>query len=204
MASQDRMQKDQRSVAVSSSPAHSRPLPKGPSRLTFRSSSVRDMVYLLELNHGVRTWSGGTAILKVGRSKHVPDIQMEDTDGRIWLLDVFDRRNLPDTADLAAAASVLSCLYRVVGSAEIYDGYRLRNATDLLRYAGHTVPLGDRVRLLSILGEHGPLSLSDCLRTVRETQPVAAVASLILQGYLEVELDDELIGPETMVRRISG
>ncbi|WP_216332423.1 hypothetical protein [Rhizobium sp. X9] len=129
---------------------------------------------------------------------------MEDADGRQWLLDVFDRRNPPDEGVLQAAASVLSVRYRMVDRAEIYDGFRLRNANDLLRYAGHVVPLGDRIRLLSLVGEHGPLSLSDCLRAVRETQPVAAVASLILQGYLEVELDEELIGPETMVRRISS
>lgn len=43
---------------------------------------------------------------------------------------------------------------------------------------------------------------TDCLRAFRETQPVAALASMILQGLVEVELDGELIGPETMVRRI--
>ncbi|WP_201271923.1 hypothetical protein [Sinorhizobium meliloti] len=46
------------------------------------------------------------------------------------------------------------------------------------------------------------MPFADCLRVLRETQPVAALASLILQGLVEVELDDALIGPETMVRRI--
>ena len=40
------------------------------------------------------------------------------------------------------------------------------------------------------------------LGAIRETQPVAALASLILQGFVEVELDEEIIGPETLVRRI--
>ncbi|WP_132565301.1 hypothetical protein [Rhizobium sullae] len=127
---------------------------------------------------------------------------MEDTDGGSWLLDGPDRKVPLELGTIAAAAVAQSHHYRVVDRSEIYDGFRLRNAKDLLRYAGHNVPLGDRVRLLSVLDEHGPLSFGDCLRVVRETHPVPALASLILQGLLEVELDEALIGPETMVRRI--
>ncbi len=203
MPSQDYAKQKRRSPE-SSNPIIYRPQLKGPPRPSFRSNAVRDMASILDLNPSVQSWAGGTTALRAGRTRHIPDFQMEDADGRQWLLDVFDRRNPPDEGVLQAAASVLSVRYRMVDRAEIYDGFRLRNANDLLRYAGHVVPLGDRIRLLSLVGEHGPLSLSDCLRAVRETQPVAAVASLILQGYLEVELDEELIGPETMVRRISS
>lgn len=201
--SQNNVQQNRRSAGTSN-PVIYRPPLKGPPRPTFRSNAVRDLASILDLNPGVRSWASGATVLKVGRAKHIPDFQMEDADGRRWLLDVYDRRNRLEHRALQAAAFGISCHYRVVDHAEIYDGFRLRNANDLLRYAGHVVPLGDRVRLLQVLGEHGPLSLADCLRAVRETQPVAAVASLILQGYLEVELDDELIGPETMVRRISS
>ncbi|MDK1386572.1 hypothetical protein QN224_14270 [Sinorhizobium sp. 8-89] len=127
---------------------------------------------------------------------------MQDTDGHWWMLDAFDRKLPTEAAAIAEAATQLSHRYRVVDRSEIYDGFRLRNAADLLRYAGHNVPLGDRVRLLAVLDEHGSLSFADCLRVLRETQPIAALASLILQGLVEVELDDALIGPETMVRRI--
>jgi hypothetical protein len=127
---------------------------------------------------------------------------MQDTEGGWWMLDAFDRR-LPFDADVISdAAAATAHRYRIVDRSEIYDGFRLRNASDLLRYAGHNVPLGDRVRLLSVLDENGPLSFADCLRILRETQPVAGLASLILQGFVEVELDEALIGPETMVRRI--
>ncbi|MBD9508003.1 hypothetical protein IB277_14430 [Ensifer sp. ENS07] len=128
---------------------------------------------------------------------------MQDTQGVWWLLDAPDRK-VVSPEELADAAEAQSHRYRQVSSSEVYDGFRLRNAKDLLRYAGHSVPLGDRMRLLSVLDEQGPLSFADCLRAVRETQPVAALASLILQGFLEVELDDAIIGPETMVRRIRG
>ncbi|MFS2151448.1 hypothetical protein [Rhizobium sp. Rhizsp42] len=204
MAPQDRMQQNRKSVVVSPSEIAYKPTLKGPSRPVFRSNAVRDMGSVLDLNPSVRSWTCGAVVLRVGRKKHAPDLQMEDMDGRLWLLDVFDRKNLPDQDAVATAASEMSCHYRSVDRAEIYEGFRLANAKDLLRYAGHVVPLGDRVRLLALVGEHGPLSFADCLRAVRETQPVAAIASLILQGYLAVELDDELIGPETMVRRISS
>ncbi len=75
-------------------------------------------------------------------------------------------------------------------SSEIYDGYRLQNAKDLLRYVNYSVPLGDRMRVLAILEEQGPLPFGDCLRIIRETQPVAALASMILRGFVEVELDE--------------
>jgi hypothetical protein len=204
MQSPDHVKQNRRSVADTDKPLFYRPPLKGPPRPMFRSNAARDMASILDLNPGVQSWTCSAIALRVGRRQHVSDFQMEDADGRQWLLDVFDRRNPPDECILQAAASVLSFQYRRVDRAEIYDGFRLRNANDLLRYAGRSVPLGDRVCLLSLLGEHGPLSLSDCLRAVRETRPVAAIASLILQGYLEVDLDDELIGPETMVRRISG
>ncbi|MBO0132287.1 hypothetical protein [Agrobacterium burrii] len=118
------------------------------------------------------------------------------------MLDAFDRKLPADAEVVAAAAAQQSGRYRIVDRSEIYDGFRLRNASDLLRYAGHNVPLGDRVRLLAILDENGSLSFADCLQVLRETQPVAALASLILQGLVEVDLDESLIGPETMVRRI--
>ncbi len=127
---------------------------------------------------------------------------MVDIEGNSWLLDAPDRASQVDLAALQLSAGEVDHRYRLVGHAEIYDGFLLQNARDLLRYQGHRVPLGDRVRLLACLDEHGSLTLSECLQIIRETQPVAAVASLILQRLLVVELDSALIGPETLVRRI--
>jgi hypothetical protein len=56
--------------------------------------------------------------------------------------------------------------------------------------------------LLSILKDHGDLSVSECLTIFKETKPIAGLAQLILRGFVEVDLDAELLGPETMVRRI--
>jgi hypothetical protein len=127
---------------------------------------------------------------------------MVDMDGNRWLVDAPDRAFMIEQSELQLAAGAIDHRYRLVSYPEIYDGHLLQNARDLLRYQGHRVPLGDRVRLLSCLDEHGSLTLSECLQIVRETQAVPALASLILQRLLTVELDSALIGPETVVRRI--
>lgn len=202
MASQDRIQQTLHEANEASQFSDNRRCFKGPARPLFRSKTVRDLACILDLNPGVRAWSCTPPALVTRRGEYVPDLRMEDTDGGWWMLDAPDRKVPLELEIIVDAAEAQSYRYRVVDRSEIYDGFRLQNAKDLLRYGGYNVPLGDRVRLLSVLDEHGPLSFADCLRAVRETQPVPALASLILQGLIEAELDEALIGPETMVRRI--
>jgi hypothetical protein len=47
-----------------------------------------------------------------------------------------------------------------------------------------------------------PLTVTEALSAFREGRPMACLAALILQGFLEIELDEALIGPDTVVRRI--
>jgi hypothetical protein len=77
----------------------------------------------------------------------------------------------------------------------------LKNAKDLLRYARHEAALADRIRLLAALDECSSLTVSEALMVFRETKPVAGLASLVLQRFVTMDLDDRLIGPETIVRR---
>ena len=49
---------------------------------------------------------------------------------------------------------------------------------------------------------YGSLTLAECLGAIQETKPVAGVAALILSGFIHVDLDEALLGPETTVRRI--
>lgn len=201
MASLDHHQ-SLRGVGEASQPLRFRRPVKGPEHPAFRSKAVRDLACILDLKPDVLLWACNPPALAIAGRAYVPDLRMQDTDGGWWMLDAFDRK-LPFDADIiAGAAAATAHRYRIIDRSEIYEGFRLRNANDLLRYAGHNVPLGDRVRLLSVLEENGPLSFADCLRVLRETHPVAGLASLILQGFVEVDLDEALIGPETMVRRI--
>ena len=94
--------------------------------------------------------------------------------------------------------------YRPVAMIDFADSFRLRNAKDLLRYGFYRPPLGDRIRLLAGIEEMGSLTIAECLSAIREGRPMPTLASLILQRFLEVDLDDELLNPETQVRRIRG
>ncbi len=126
-----------------------------------------------------------------------PDFLVCRGDGSTFYLDAPDRK-----PSETLFRERLDGEYRQLSDDEVYDGFRLQNARDLLRYAKWRTGLGDRVRLLAALDEHGSLSFAECLGAIQETKPVAGVAALILAGLLDVDLDGALLGPETMVRRI--
>jgi len=180
-----------------------RPTVKGPFRPVFRSKAAADLSCLLDLDPQVLSWSCFTPSTD-GEAEYIPDFLMDDIHGAQWFLDAPGKKLPSDLPAMSQSAAKEGARYRQYQLSEIYEGFRLQNAKDLLRYVSHGVPLGDRMRVLATLDEQGPLSFGDCLRIIRETQPVAALASMILQGFIEVELDEALLGPETMVRRIRG
>jgi hypothetical protein len=89
-----------------------------------------------------------------------------------------------------------------VAGGELSVGFRLRNAKDLLRYGFYRATLGDRVRLLAALDEMGSLTVAECMAAFQEGKPMPSLASMALHGFISIELDQALIGPETAVRRI--
>jgi len=201
MASQERIEHLRRVAAHILSPSQSqRSELTAPSH--FRSTAASDLACILEFNPAVVSWSSTPPALNMRAVQHIADFEMLDDAGTKWMLDAPDRAPRISIERLSECARRQGYKYRLVHASEIYDGYRLQNILDLMRYRGHSVPLGDRMRILGALSENGPLTFADCLRVIRETQPVAAMASLILQGILNVEMDDALLGPETMVRRI--
>lgn len=186
-----------------SQPIQSSPRPlKGPPVVAFRSVAARDLASMLDINPSITAWECGSRQISQGGKRHCADFTVYDGDGTVWLMDAPDRKPKVQGAALDTRARSLGLRYRHVGHSEIYDGFRLRNAKDLLRYGGHEVPLGDRVRLLALLDENGSLTFGECLQAIRESKPVATLASMILHGFVEVDLDDALIGPETRVTRM--
>jgi hypothetical protein len=61
--------------------------------------------------------------------------------------------------------------------------------------------LDDRIRLLTALEDAGELTLAEASCVFRETWPMRGVASLTLQRFVSIELDEAPIGPETRIRR---
>lgn len=167
----------------------------------FWTQSARDFACLLDLDSDVLQWSCDGVELSFGNDAHMTDFLVTSVEGRSFYVDVA--RTLPAPPDwIELAAGRAGHGYRPVAMEEFQDSFRLANAKDLLRYGFYRCPLGDRIRILAALDEMGSLTMTEALSAFREGRPMGCLASLVLQGFLEVELDDALIGPDTVVRRI--
>lgn len=168
----------------------------------FRSQAARDAACLFDVNPSISSWHCMPMSLDYGGGVHIPDFGVLNEDGGRLLVDASDKVMPVDSKKIEATAETHGIRYRRLVAEEVYDGARLQNAKDLLRYGGSVLALGDRLRLLAALDENGNLTVAECLAAFTETRPVAGLAQMILRGFVEVDLDIELIGPETMVRRI--
>jgi hypothetical protein len=167
----------------------------------FRSQDARDFACLLDVDPDVARWTCDGVDLPYGGETYRVDFVVTGNDDRTFMVDVADDvPRPPDWIELAVGR--LGHAYRPVAMKDFVDSNRLANAKDLLRYGFYRCPLGDRVRILAALDEMGSLTVAEALSAFREGRPMACLAALILQGFLEVDLDDALIGPETAVRRI--
>jgi hypothetical protein len=168
----------------------------------YRSQTARDLACILDVNPSVASWICMPRALDAEGGQHMPDFEVVNVDGRRWLADAPDRGDSVNVDVVTRAAAAAGAGYRLVHSDDVYSGPRLRNAKDLLRYGDHTPSLGDRIRLLAVLEEESCLTVAEALRLFQESKPMVGLAAMILQEMVEIDLDDALIGPGTMVRRI--
>lgn len=171
----------------------------------FRSQAARDLACLLDIDPTIVSWTCLPFMMENdGADLHVPDFAVTRADG-VTLHDVGEEGStaLPDW--VADAAHDGGYRYERVQAAELRDGFRLENARDLLRYANFHAPLGDRVRLLALMDEYGPMPLANCMQVVRTgADPIAVIAALVLRRFLELDLDEARIGPDTRLARFRG
>lgn len=165
--------------------------------LSFRSRDARDLGCLLDVDDAVERWECLPIELRVGDLTLMPDFLVTFTSGRQCLMDASDHGN----EGIEEAASAAGLAYEFVTREQREQGWRLRNARDLLRYGNYRCPLGDRIRVMTALDEVGSFSIADGLALFREIAPMAGLASLAFQRIVSLELDDALIGPDTCVRR---
>lgn len=164
--------------------------------VVLRSQLARDIACLLDVDTSVSAWSCRSVTLRRGCDTHKPDLVVEREDD-ILVIDVTSRSPAPHWVPEVARDA--GYVYSAMSRGDV-DPINLRNARDLLKYVGTTVSLEDRIRLLASLDEHGSLTVAECMNAFRETRPIAGLASLILERFVEIDLD-ALIGPETRVRR---
>jgi len=166
----------------------------------YRSQSARDYACLLDLDPEVLGWQCFTNLFAddtIDR-KFTIDFIVE-TKHDCTMVEIWEK-SPGDTFWVRDAATRAGYSYQAVCMPEIRKQPRLQNAKDLIRYAGYDAPLGDRIRLSAALGDMGSMTLAECLVAVRDGRPMQTMAALILQGHVEVDLDEALLGSDTIVR----
>ncbi|CAN7388356.1 hypothetical protein LJR235_002300 [Pararhizobium sp. LjRoot235] len=172
-------------------------------RMLFRSQQASDYACLLEVDPEVVAWRCVTRPICNDSSARKPRHHFVDftvkTATETLLVDV-GKCDPHIVTWLPSAAARRGYRYQAVSICNL-NQIRLANARDLIRYAAQHASLGDRIRILAGLDEMGSLTLVECLSAVREGGAMGSVASMILHGLIEVDLDEKLLGPDTIVRR---
>lgn len=163
----------------------------------YRSQLSRDIACILDVEDDVNSWSCLPLLLTNENESHRPDFLVEKAHGFVLIDGHGDAGR---RAWVGRKAQEAGYQYDVIERSAL-PATRLRNAKDLLRYARYEVSLSDRVRLLALLDENGSLSVADALGVFADAKPIAGLASLFLQRFITMDLDESLIGPETIVRR---
>ncbi|WP_161992871.1 hypothetical protein [Aureimonas leprariae] len=158
----------------------------------FPSAMAVDVARLLDVDPAVEHWR---CRVPVAGTAHVADFGASGSRGEELLFVVPEGRPFP-----AIHRESLPPGARFVLPADI-DPVRLENARAILPFARWRVSLDDRIRLLAALDEEGSVTLAECLGILRNTsRPIAAVASLALARFVDLDLD-EPIGSRTRVIR---
>jgi hypothetical protein len=122
---------------------------------------------------------------------------MVQREGGVYAIDIVGPVPLPEWIEAAVKAEGFGYS---VWSADDLPQVRVQNARDLLRYARYEVSLVDRLLLLTALKEHGSMRLSEAITMAPGMRAIPVIAAMILRGQIETDLDEELIGPDSVIR----
>lgn len=164
----------------------------------FRDQLARDVACILDVDDDLISWSCRSVALSHKSQTYRPDFLVKGRQG-VFLLDGVREEGPPDWVQRAAKTAGLK--YNQVEGRSL-PRVRLKNAKDLLRFARYEAALSDRIRLLAALDECSSLTVAEALMVFRETKPMAGLASMVLHRFVSMDLDERLIGPETVVRRV--
>ncbi len=167
----------------------------------FRSQLARDLGCLLDVDDHVVAWLCLPVEFPTADGVHVPDLMVDYDDGKRLFLDACEEEGQAIVSEAAACRHIH---HNFVPREEIETGCRLANAKDMLRYASYRTPLNDRMRLLATLEEAGSLSIAECMHLFREVQPMTGISWMLLNRMISADLDERMLGPETMLRRFTA
>lgn len=163
----------------------------------FRDQLARDIACLLDVDDDILAWSCRSVALSHGGQIYKPDFLVKRAD-LSFAVDCVREEAAPEWVRAKAIEAGYS--YELIDASAL-PPIRLKNAKDLMRYARYEAALSDRIRLLAALDECSSLTVSEALIIFRETKPMAGLASMVLRRFITMDLDERLIGPETIVRR---
>ena len=167
----------------------------------FRSQAARDAACLFDTDKSVIEWVCMPEVFSRQNDRHIPDFLVERS-SCLTLVDVTSAVGSVPPLWMPEAARETGYRYEAIPEATFRKNHRFINSREMLRYASHDVSLGDRVRLLAFLDEHGPAPLAACLPTIRNGRDaVGVLAALALRRVIDIEIDDALLGPDTLVSR---
>ncbi|MBB5045948.1 hypothetical protein HNR60_000683 [Rhodopseudomonas rhenobacensis] len=172
----------------------------------FRIQVARDVGCLLEIDPSVISGTCLPMVLSRRDRHHFPDFAVNRAIGTrlVDAVPVLGKRTPPEW--VREAAQVLGYHYETYQEADLRGDIRLDHARDLLQYAAYRISLGGRVRIIiTLLEESGSSPLSSCLQTISSGHDAIAItAALALQRFIEIELDDAGIEPDTAIFRFRG
>lgn len=124
-------------------------------------------------------------------------------DGKRFALDI--RRGGEDIAAEGAEFETVVREHRLellpITETELRREPRFGNSKLAWLYARHPVNIDDRMRILQMLADEGPLTLGEIVRDSRfHREPSSAVMALACSDLIELDLDSHPLGPETTVR----
>lgn len=166
----------------------------------FRTQAARDLACLLDVDRLVRSWRCLPLVLAHRGLAHVPDFLVARADATVLIDAGLSSSQRPLDWCREAAEKQGFRYERYVHKPNLR--WRLENARDLLTYASSPIPLRERLLLLTCLDEHRTLPLCVCMHVIRDNpDPIGILAAMALHRFIEIDLDDGHIGPETRVSR---
>ena len=170
--------------------------------IPVRSVSIHDLLVQRALDPCITSIAYVASAQFRGASIFV-DAVVLDRGGKRVALDVpevREPRNVDEDGLILLALSEQGIDVELVTLAQIKAEPLFSNARSVWQYRRRNVPFGLRLQILQVLTEEGPLKLSDLLRSVRNQEASAgAVLSLACADAVEIDLNETVLGPETIV-----
>jgi hypothetical protein len=165
---------------------------------------VRDALIQAALNPAIRAIEFIPTFTAFGKTIALDAIVFRGDDGA-QMLDIVDtrpKRSVDDEGLALLAIDQLGLSLLTLAGTEIRRGPRAVNSTQVWNCRHYGVFAPDRVRILQILSDEGPMPLNRLGAEASCTRdPIATTFAMACLDLIELDLTSIPLGPETSVRR---